>query len=86
MNQKQIEMCNEKITEISKNITEHYKKIQYLEKKVGEDYDEDNYDSYTHYEIDILNMELGVNHHESEIEKSLELIKWFRDLKFKLNY
>lgn len=81
MNKKQIEMCNHKITELSKSITENYERIQYLKNYVDKDYNEKDYDSYTDYEEDISDMEKGIDYHEIEISKSKELINWIKVLK-----
>ncbi len=83
MNNKQIEMCNQKITELSKSISESYERIQYLEKYVDKDYNENDYDSYTDYEEEISDMEFGIIHHEFEINKITELINWIKELKNK---
>jgi hypothetical protein len=83
MNKKQIEMCNQRITELSKSITENYERIQYLEKYLDKDYNEDEYDSYTDYEKDISDMENGINYHKLEINKITELINWIKELKNK---
>jgi 23S rRNA maturation-related 3'-5' exoribonuclease YhaM len=83
MNKKQKEMCNQKITELSKSITENYERVQYLEKYVDKDYNEDEYDSYTEYEKDISDMENGIDYHILEINKITELINWIIELKNK---
>ena len=44
MEKKQIEMCNQKIAELSKSITENYERIQYLEKYLDKDYKYDSFD------------------------------------------
>ena len=83
MNKIQIEMCNQKITELSKSITKDYERIQYLEKYVDKEYNNNEYDSYTDYEKDISEMEVGILHHEFEINKTTKLIDWIKELKNK---
>ncbi len=83
MNNKQIEMCSQKITELSKSITESYERIQNLEIYVDKDYNVDEYDSYSDYEKHISDMEYGINYHEFEIKNTTELINWIKELKNK---
>jgi hypothetical protein len=81
MKKVQIEMCNQKITELIKIISKNYERIEYLEKFIDKSYKEEEYDSFSDYEIDISEMEKEINFQQFEIERNTELLDWIKNLK-----
>lgn len=81
MNQKQIEMCNTMITNLSESIANSYKRIEYLEKYVDKDFDENEYDSYSDYESNITQLENELRLNEIKITDNESMIIWLKHLK-----
>jgi|LakMenE18May11ns_1017448.scaffolds.fasta_scaffold9888773_5 hypothetical protein len=81
MNENQNKSCDFKINELTLILSKNYKRMEYLEKIVENDYDENSYDCEEDYKSDIQQWNTELNGLLYENRNIIHTIGWIVGLK-----